>query len=374
MVQAIPVEQGAFFAEVQIHRIRKALHFPMLYVTDPLTKSHNYTNDDLLICATTHWMDSQFLADLVENHELYPEDYTILRGYYFNEGRNNSVKDYMEFLKLRRDEAKLNKNPIEMLYKLLANSLYGRMLMKPIKTQRVFRPAAKLRKYLQTHYHSILWVTEITASMYCIEQYKPIIAHWSMPHIGAEILSKSKHIMNVPMVIAERNNIANYYMDTDSMHIALSDLPRLAELFEQSMGYSLIGDGFGQFKCDFTLPGASQVKAVGTWILGKKCYLDLLEGTDKDGNKVEGFHPRMKGCSQAALYAKGAELFPELSRRMQVAGVYDLLMNNHSIEFDLLARGEGAQLGFVSNKNFTTSTRQQFNRTYSFNGPINTVI
>lgn len=378
-VLSIPRDRGTFFAEVRFHRIPKKLHFPLLHVECPKTKSHLYTNDEAAICApgVTHWVDGVFLDDVIQYHGLQRDDFEIIRGYYYDEGRNDRVHDFMQFLKDKRDIAKREGNPIEGLYKLLGNSLYGRMLMKPVKTQRVFVPYKKLLKYLYVHYTAVLSFTHLTPTMVVVEESTTIVDHWALPHVGSEILSVSKHIMNVPMMIADDHDICNYYMDTDSMHICLKDVPRLAELFEHETGYPLIGDDFCQFKCDFELRDSqgkpcSNVQAKGTWILGKKCYLDLLEGTDANGARVEGFHPRIKGCSKAALYHRAAEMNPHLNLRDQVTAVYEAMLNGETISMDLLSKGEGAKLGFVSNKNFTTSTRESFNRRYSFPGPVYT--
>jgi hypothetical protein len=372
-IRQIPHAQGTYFAEVQFYRIPHALHFPILHLHQ--NGAHNYTNDADQLTKTTHWMDRVFLDDVIKYHKLQPGDYRVIRGYYFDEGRNNQVREFMEFLKIKRDEAKACANPIENLYKLLANSLYGRMLMKPVKTQRVFQPMDKKLSYMQMHYHSIVSVQDITPNICLFEQTKSLIEHWALPHVGSEILSFSKHIMNVPMMLAEEHGINNYYMDTDSMHIELDKVPQLAQLFEAEVGYPLLGDGFGQFKCDFALKDAQgrpckNVRANGSLIVGKKCYLDMLEGTDPDGNPATGFHARIKGCSAAALYEKGIELLPESSRRAQMYAIYDSLINGNEVEFNLLAKGEGAKLGFISNKNFTTVTRDKFTRKYSFPGDI----
>jgi hypothetical protein len=377
-VMSIPHDDGTFFAEVQFSAIPKALHFPLLHVKHPQNGTHHYTNDAEAICATTHWMDATFLNDVIEYHGLARSDFRLIRGYYYDGGRNTKVRDFMDYLKVKRDEAKSTNNPMEALYKLLGNGLYGRMLMKPVKTQRVFRPQSKLVEFLRVHYHSVISYSHITPHLVVIEELKSMVDHWALPHIGAEILSVSKHIMNVPMMIAEANGIDNYYMDTDSMHIVLKEVPRLAELFEQETGYPLIGDEYGQFKCDFALSDSlgrpcNNVKAAGTWILGKKCYLDMLEGISRDGDPVKGFHARIKGCSRAALFAKGDELFPEMSRRDQMNCIYEAMANGDTMKFDLMAKGEGAKLGFVSNKNFTTSTRESFTRRYTFKGPYCTI-
>lgn len=283
----------------------------------------------------------------------------------------------MEFIKKQRDIKKQEKNPIEALYKLLGNSLYGRMLMKPIASKRVFKKRKELKSYLLAHSTAVKGFTELkNSSWVIIEECKEILSHFSLPHIGSEILSQSKHIMNIPLMLAEDNGLSNYYMDTDSMHVTKRELPRLEQLFRDKVGYELLGDEYCQFKCDFELKdeqgrNCTDVEAVETFILGKKCYLDMLEGRNPDGELTQGFHARIKGCSKAALNAKAIEMLPNAPLRNQVREVYQALMDNQVVEFNLLAKGDGAKLGFQANKDFTTSTRETFTRRYSFPGPVN---
>ncbi len=43
------------------------------------------------------------------------------------------------------------------------------------------------------------------------------------------------------------------------------------------------------------------VRSLGLITLGKKSYIDKLEGVDKDGNKHYTYHIRLKGISPAAI-------------------------------------------------------------------------
>jgi hypothetical protein len=186
--------------------------------------------------------------------------------------------------------------------------------------------------------------------------------------------------MNKPMMIAEDNDIVNYYIDTDSMHIQINQVAVLGQLFEEEVGYPLLGNDFGQFKCDFALEDEQgrpcrHVQSTSTRILGKKCYLDLLEGINPDGATVTGYHARMKGCSKAAMLEMANQLSAEANQseepmKDKVARVYDVLLQGEKLVFNLLAKGEGAKLGFVANKDFTTHTRDTFNRTYYFPGDV----
>jgi hypothetical protein len=230
---------------------------------------------------------------------------------------------------------------------------------------------------VQAHAISIKGWTELKGcNWFIIEENTEILSHFSLPHVGAEILSVSKRIMNIPLMLAEDNGLSNYYIDTDSMHVTKAELPRLEELFKNRMGFELLGDDFGQFKCDFEMKDARgrpchDVESVEFMGCGKKCYLDMLRGLDPDGEEALGFHARIKGCSVAALNAKAAKVLPDRPLRDQVRQVYRELLDGNMVRFNLLSRGPGAKLGFKANKDFTTTSRDRFKRRYTFPGPVN---
>ena len=87
-----------------------------------------------------------------------------------------------------------------------------------------------------------------------MESYKPLDESFSSPHLGTQILSYSKRIMNKVMTLADDNNINIYYTDTDSIHIDEDGVEPLAKLHEDKYGKKLIGKQLGQFHCDFDPP------------------------------------------------------------------------------------------------------------------------
>ena len=61
---------------------------------------------------------------------------------------------------------------------------------------------------------------------------KTIEEHYNMVHCGVEILSMSKRIMNEVMCLAEDKGLKIYYQDTDSMHIGVNHVKKLAKYYE----------------------------------------------------------------------------------------------------------------------------------------------
>ena len=69
-----------------------------------------------------------------------------------------------------------------------------------------------------------------------------------------------------------RQDIEMYYQDTDSIHMPLATLNKLADLYKQDTTFeTLMGKGLGQFSDDFDLKDA--IKVCSTEFIGimKKC-------------------------------------------------------------------------------------------------------
>jgi hypothetical protein len=60
---------------------------------------------------------------------------------------------------------------------------------------------------------------------------KEINSHFNYCHIGCEILSRSKHEMNIIICLAEDLGITIYYQDTDSIHLRNDDIKLLRQAY-----------------------------------------------------------------------------------------------------------------------------------------------
>ena len=143
----------------------------MLYV-DEDTKCRNWTND---MVGKKIVVDKIQLEDLIEFHKL---EFNIIRGYYYDEGRNNKLKDVISYLFQQRIEAKKNKNPIQAVFKLLMNSAYGKTLLKPIEDETKYISCygdenKTYENYVCKHYNSIKEIIKLpNGHDYKIKQYK----------------------------------------------------------------------------------------------------------------------------------------------------------------------------------------------------------
>ena len=338
-----------YFVEIEITSVGKRRHFPLMsYITD--TGVRLWTNE--MVGKTIH-VDKYALEDLIKFHHI---KFIIKQGYYYDEGRNCKIGEVINHLFQTRLKKKKEGNGIEQIYKLLMNSAYGRTLLKPFEDEKVYKSENQYEPYVVRHYDSIKKTQPLHDNSYEITQVKPIINHYNLAHIGVEVLSMSKRIMNEVMCLAEDIGVEIYYQDTDSTHTPVADIPRLCEAYYKEYGRVLEGNEMGQFNCDFDskkLKG--KIRSVESVFLGKKCYVDKLKG-DEEG--VYDYHIRMKGVSGDAISDK------LLEEGIDPIELYDRLHSGEVITFDLACRGVKAC--FETMADGTMTTRDVFKREICF--------
>lgn len=344
-----------YFIEIIINKVNKKYNFPLSSYIDEDNHVRNFTND----MKDKHiFLGKIGLEDLINFQEI---EYTIVRGYYYNEGRNNKLREVINNIFEERVKAKKVKNPIETTLKLIMNSSYGKNLLKPIETDTIYLPNKEVPNYLSKHYEHIQSVNPLADGYKSeIKIYKVTDEHFNNVHCGIEILEMSKRIMNEVMCLAEDLGIKLYYQDTDSMHIEENKIKMLADAFKNKYHRELIGSAMGQFHSDFNSDIlVSNIKAIESIFLGKKAYIDKLEGIDKNGNTSIDYHIRMKGVSKDAIlyYAK--------QNNISVMHIYKRLYKGKSITFDLTCGG--CKKNFKLNKKFEYETLEIFSRCISFN-------
>lgn len=314
-----------FFIEIQINNIPLKRGFPLL---SKITKEgvREFTND---MIGEIIYIDKFGLKDLIEFHKLKPDtDFTIIKGYYFDEGRNPLIGDIIKEFYDERRRYKKEKNPIEVVYKELMNSGYGKTLLKPIETETIILNKKEFENYKIKNYNHIQEYHELEYKI-IVKKIKPINNHFNMVHIGTEILSFSKHIMNRVITTAEDNNLSVFYQDTDSIIILVDDLKKLVEFYDKKYDREtdiinkngLIGEYMGQFHTDFKIEKYDEetdekIKydfkdiygSSGTFIAKKSNHIPL-EGVLENGDIIKGNHTRMKGISNDTIEAIGEEGF-----------------------------------------------------------------
>jgi len=348
-------QQDGYFVEIVVQSVGIHRKFPLMsYVNENGVRT--FTNE---MIGKTMFVDKTTLEDLIQFQNI---TFSIVRGYYFNEGFNTKINSVIRYVFNERVKAKKEKNDIQLVYKLIMNSGYGKSIMKPVESDykffNVYKGEDELNTFISRNYNWIKCFTRFGNTVK-VEMVKRLSTHSNIAQVGVSILSMSKRIMNEVMCCAEDNGIDIYYQDTDSMHLKDADIPKLGDAFSSKYQRVLIGDALGQFHSDFDLPGCKNIVCTKSIFLGKKCYIDELQGTNKNGEKETGYHIRMKGIPEKVIDYTYKKLGYKNPFQM-----YEALYNGKSITFDLT--NDGTKANFKFNKNYTIHTVLDFKRTIRF--------
>lgn len=358
-----PDNYDGYFIQIKIKSIKNRYNFPLASLMDG-NGIRNFTND---IVGSIIFVDKTTLEDLIKFVGI---EYDFIKGYYYDEGHNTKIKSTMTHLFNQRVKYKKMGNPIQMVFKELMNSSYGKTILKPIDSDKVYIPVTDKQKFIDYHYNNIKLMSLCdNDKLYRVELLKPIDTHFNNVACGVEILSMSKRIMNEVMTLAEELKYKMYITDTDSIHIDTDKVEKLGEEFTKRYGRQLIGKGMGQFHCDFEMDGVkNDPVAISSIFLGKKMYCDKLMGIDKDDNIIYDYHYRLKGIPSDCIEYKAQteyggdimKLFNDLyEQKYTGSGSYSLNnFNDGGLSFNLLA----CRPKFQFNKNMTINSKLKFMR------------
>jgi len=348
-------KQDGYFVEIVINKVKKHYKLPTTNYYE--NNKRHYTND---ITGKRMIVNRFTLEDYINFQQI---DFKLIRGYYYNEGRNPICGKLIKNLFEQRLKYKNEKNPVEQVYKLVLNSIYGKTLLKEINTEtKIINSKKSFDTYFYNKYNFIKDAEKIYGcEKFFIRENKPVNNHYNFSHIGSEILSMSKRIMNEVCFTAEDNGVELFYTDTDSLHLLKKDISIIETNYRLKYGRELIGKNLGQFHSDFELDGAikSTVYASDSIFLGKKVYIDRLVGLNEKGEKVYGWHMRMKGVSKKAI-----EHMAQQTNIRDPLHIYEKLYNGEEITFDLTCGNTIVKFRFKNN--FIVQEIQDFTRTVSF--------
>lgn len=347
-------KQDGYFVECVVESVGKDRALPLLsYIDDHGIR--RWSNQEMV--GKTVYLDKTSLEDAME---FQGARFRIVRGYYFDEGRNPAIGYVIQRVFDKRLEFKKAGNPVQAVFKLIMNAGYGGTCIRPSETKTRIVNTKERDHQLQLNYNHIKSSTQISDNQHYLELIAPIDDHFNLVHTGVEILSMSKRIMNEVMCTAEDAGRKVFITDTDSLHIHEDELKGLAADFKARYGRELVGKQLGQFHTDFELDGCHSVIAKRAIFLGKKCYLDHLTGIDKKtGETREGWHIRMKGVPTASIWHAANRYFEG-----DIWALYSHLLSGNSVEFDLLCGGK--KCSFESGKDMTVRSRTKFARRVHF--------
>ena len=82
------------------------------------------------------YIDKVGLFDLIEFHDA---QFEILEGYYYNDGRHETINHVIEDLSNLILNVKKDTNPAQMVINILMNSMYGKTIIKPVETYTIVK-------------------------------------------------------------------------------------------------------------------------------------------------------------------------------------------------------------------------------------------
>jgi len=284
-----------------------------------------------------HVVNNDIMQDLIKFYKLeLNKHYKIVQGVTFNEGYNTKINDIMRFLYDERKKHKANKNNIEIIYKLIMNSSYGKSIMKYSNcTTKIFMSYHQdtINRFIYKNYNNIKEI-KYTKNHTIISIYKEYSKHWNCAHVGSAVLARSKVIMNKIFYEFHLKGMTPFYQDTDSIHIPENQVSLLSKTF--------IGNDMCQFHCDFDAKDFEKkfgkpkdisiekdlplVYASRSIFIAKKCYIDVLNHRLYPEKQL--YHIRFKGVSDEIIVKTSEEL------NKTPYELYKDILNGSEIEFN----------------------------------------
>jgi hypothetical protein len=367
-----------YFVRVKILEIGKERPFPVISYVD---EDGGREWDNKKIIGKTIPLDKVGLEDAIEFMEI---KYEIVDGYYFNEGFNRTINKEIKSIFNERKKAKAEgKGPKQKTLKLKMNSSYGKTIQKPNNNDtKMIVGHDKMVEMLARNCNFITKVDSIgidkrdDQQKYIYKLHKPLVESMSLPHIGTQILSYSKRIMNRVMCLADDIGVEIFYQDTDSMHLFEEDVEKISKAYNDKYSRELVGSDLGQFHCDFDSDRLKDIYSELFIGVGKKMYMDRLVGVikkkktpygERDEDQEEqldigeigrDYHIRMKGIP---LYAVDHHC---VNNKVTYESVYESLLDDLAIDFDLLVDN---RVSFEKFKDFSHSNREEFTRRITIN-------
>jgi hypothetical protein len=115
----------------------------------------------------------QSLEDIAKFQDVI---YTVIEGAYWNEGFNDQITKTIKTMFDARLKHKAECNALQNVIKLLMNSSYGKLLMKPTVKQKVIVSGGqtKIHEYTAKNIHKMISRTPISDNLALFEEQKSI--------------------------------------------------------------------------------------------------------------------------------------------------------------------------------------------------------
>ena len=126
-------QQDGYFVRLKIIKFNRRLDFPLPSELNEESGVREFINE---MDNGITYIDKVGLEELIEYHKA---EFGIIGGYYYNEGRDNTINHVIKDLYDLRKKLKQEKNPAQIVIKLLMNSMYGKSVTKPVETDTIIK-------------------------------------------------------------------------------------------------------------------------------------------------------------------------------------------------------------------------------------------
>ena len=314
-----------YYLKILITKVRNKLDFPILTKTGE-NGERLWIND---IEGEEVYVDRISLEELMEHHSI---EFEVKTGVMFNQGYNDKIGKVVKKLYELRTKYKKEKNPVQLLYKLMLNTAYGKTIQKPKDSRILWRKNTETseKNLIKTFGESIQYIsTSKHSNMFKVKLRIGILNHWAMPQCGSLVLSQSKRIMNKFLVELGEHI---YYTDTDSAFITETGYQVLKEKCPE-----VLGDELGQLKEENHLKG-DRVRITKAMFLAPKTY--WVREENEKGEIYDKFV--MKGIPQSSIDKVLKQKFNGNPETM----FYALINRKKGVLFDLLDGGDKVRMDF----------------------------
>ena len=333
-----------YFIKIKINSVGKKYFNPF---TNYLREDGKrvWTND---IEGKIVYIDRVYLEILEEYHGV---EWECLGGLMYTGEYNTKIKDLIKKFYEVRLKFKKEKNPLELVLKLILNNLYGTNIIRPNEERTHWICGKRVR---DPNYMYKVWDKygidnvegwEIKRGMLKIKIKNAFDTnHWCCAHWGCVILSESKKILAGHTIPIDEHII---YGDTDSFVASKEGIEKLKKLQPESFGNNL-----GQLKLEHHTSSSNMYIEKGIF-LSPKLY--LIKEVNKDTGEIYW-----------KSTAKGVPLKTrEIVCRQKFNGnwltmFYGMIYRKNKVYFDLLNGGDRIRMDFSSDN--TVSTVDEFFR------------
>ena len=314
-----------YYLKILIAKVNNKLDFPILTKTGE-NGERLWIND---MEGEEVYVDRISLEEIIKYHNI---EFEVKTGVMFNEGYNNKIGKVVKKLYELRTKYKKEKNPVQLLYKLMLNTAYGKTIQKPKDSRIIWRENTKTseKSLIKTFGESIQYITTSKyTNMFKAKIRIGILNHWAMPQCGSLVLSQSKRIMNKFLVEFGKHS---YYTDTDSIFITETGYNILKEKYPEALG-----DELGQLKEENHLKG-KRVRITKAMFLAPKTY--WVRELNEKGEIYDKFV--MKGIPQSSIEKVLKQKFNGNPETL----FYALINRKNGVLFDLLDGGDKVRMDF----------------------------